>query len=176
MVDSARLAWLGSGQLPPVEITEAWTTQEWVHFIENLPETLTREQVAQLDAAYGFTGTMNGEIAQRWYPLTVNNGYTEANGAIDAFLQRIGRRKLIMPIYNALVKTEPGLAMAREIFEKAKPGYHPITSGSVQKVIDEAKPAPAPLQSAPAAPLPEVPPKPNVPTSSTDASNPAPAR
>jgi leukotriene-A4 hydrolase len=177
LVNSARLAWLGTQTLPAAEITQAWTTQEWVHFIENLPETLNQAQFAQLDAAYGFTGTMNGEIAQRWYPLTVKNGYNEANDEIDAFLQRIGRRKLIMPTYNALVKTEPGLAMAREIFAKAKPGYHPITSGSVQKVIDEAKPAPAPLASAPPPPLPEAAPaKENTPTSAVDASNPAPAK
>lgn len=174
VVDSSRLGWLGSGTLPPVEITQAWTTQEWVHFIEGLPDDLSRDKLAQLDAAYAFTGTMNGEIAQRWYPLAVNNGYTEANGAIAAFLQRIGRRKLIMPTYTALAKTESGLALAREIFAKAKPGYHPITSGSVQKVIDEAKPAPATGAPAPAkseAP----PPAPNTPTSSTDASNPAPS-
>jgi aminopeptidase N len=177
LVNSARLAWLGTQNLPAAEITQGWTTQEWVHFIESLPETLTHAQLAQLDAAYGFTGTMNGEIAQRWYPLAVKNGYAEANNAIAAFLQRIGRRKLIMPTYNALMKTEPGLAMVRDIFEKAKPGYHPITSGTVQKAIDEAKPAPAPLASAPPPPLPEAaPPKENTPTSAVDASNPAPAK
>jgi leukotriene-A4 hydrolase len=164
VVDSARLAWLGSQQLPPAAITDAWTTQEWVHFIESLPETLTLEQLAQLDGAYGFTGTMNGEIAQRWYPLTVRSGYTSANDAIAAFLQRIGRRKLIMPTYSALAKTEAGLALAKDVFEKAKPGYHPITTGSVQEVIDTAKPAPTPvavpaaepavLAPAPAAPAP----------------------
>lgn len=150
VVDSARLAWLGTGQLPPEAITKAWTTQEWVHFIESLPQTLTAAQIAQLDAAYAFTGTMNGEIAQRWYPLAVRNGYTQANDAIAAFLKRIGRRKLIMPTYNALVQTEAGLALAKQVFAEAKPGYHPITTGSVQKAIDEAKPAP----SAPAAPTP----------------------
>ena len=144
VVDSARLAWLGTQQLPPAAITDAWTTQEWVHFIESLPKTLSGEQLAQLDGAYGFTGSMNGEIAQRWYPLAVGNGYTQANDAIAAFLQRIGRRKLIMPTYTALVQTEAGLALAKQVFEKAKPGYHPITTGSVQKVIDEAKPAPTP--------------------------------
>ena len=149
VVDSARLAWLGTQQLPPAAITDAWTTQEWVHFVESLPKTLTAEQLAQLDAAYGFTGSMNGEIAQRWYPLAVRNGYTQANEAIAAFLQRIGRRKLIMPTYTALVETEAGLALAKDVFEKAKPGYHPITTGSVQKVIDEAKPAPTPV-AAPA--------------------------
>ncbi len=152
LVDSARLAWLGTQQLPPAAITEIWTTQEWVHFIESLPKTLTVAQLAQLDGAYGFTGSMNGEIAQRWYPLAVSNGYAQANDAIAAFLQRIGRRKLIMPTYTALVQTEAGLALAKEVFAKAKPGYHPITTGSVQKVIDEAKPVQtvSPRATAPA--------------------------
>ena len=148
VVDSARLAWLGTGNLPPAAITKPWSTQEWVHFIESLPDTLSIAQLTQLDGAYQFTGTMNGEIAQRWYPLAVSNGYTQANDAIAAFLQRIGRRKLIMPTYTALAKTEAGLALAKQVFESAKPGYHPITTGSVQKVIDEAKPVPAPPAAA----------------------------
>jgi len=171
-VDSARLGWLGSGQLPPTQLTEAWTTQEWVHFIEKLPETLPLDKLAQLDAAYAFTGTGNGEIAQRWYPLAVRSGYTQANEAIAAFLQRIGRRKLIMPTYEALVKTEPGFALAKDTFEKARPGYHPITTGSVEKVLAEAKPVPVAPQPASDA---TAEPAPNVPTSAVDASNPAPA-
>jgi len=159
VVDSARLAWLGTGQLPTAVLTKAWTTQEWVHFIEGLPETLRQDQLAQLDGAYGFTGTMNGEIAQRWYPLAVRSGYTQANDAIAAFLKRIGRRKLIMPTYSALVQTEAGLALAKQVFEQAKPGYHPITTGSVQKAIDEAKPVAG--AAPPTAPTP--PPAPTAP-------------
>ena len=171
VVDSARLAWLGTQQLPPTTITDTWTTQEWVHFIESLPQTLNAAQLAQLDAAYGFTGTMNGEIAQRWYPLAVRSGYTQANDAIAAFLQRIGRRKLIMPTYAALVQTEAGLAFAKDVFAKAKPGYHPITTGSVQKAIDEAKPAPTPVPVPAPAPA-AAPADPAVPAGSTP---PAPA-
>jgi leukotriene-A4 hydrolase len=121
-------------------VTSAWSTQEWVHFIDNMPETLTPEQLKQLDSAYKFTGTPNGEIAQRWYPLTVRSGYTEARPAIAEFLQHIGRRKLIMPTYEALVKTTDGLAFARDVFAKAKPGYHPITTASVEATIAQAKP------------------------------------
>ena len=63
-------------------LTGKWITQEWVHFIEGMPDTLKPEQLAALDAAYHFTGTPNGEIAQRWYPLAVRSGYTQANAAI----------------------------------------------------------------------------------------------
>src|SRR5690606_10959659 len=135
VVDSARLAWLGSGELPPPASTGDWSTQEWVHFIEGMPETLKVEQLAQLDEAYHFTGTPNGEIAQRWYPLAVRSGYHAADGEMGKFMQRVGRRKLIMPIYNALVQTPEGLAFAKEVFAKARPGYHPITTGSVEAAI-----------------------------------------
>ena len=59
---------------------------------------------------------------------------------MGAFLERVGRRKLIMPTYKALVATEDGLAFAKAVFAKAKPGYHPITTGSVEATIAEAKP------------------------------------
>ena len=138
-IDAARKAWLDAGALPGKAATAQWSTQEWVHFLEGLPETLKTEQLAALDAAYTFTGTPNGEIAQRWYPLAVRSGYTRANEAIAAFLSTIGRRKLIMPTYEALVKTPAGLKLAEETFAKARPGYHPITTGSVEAVIAKAK-------------------------------------
>ena len=138
-VDTARQAWVDAGMLPEASVTEAWTTQEWVHFLEGMPEKLSTEQLAALDEAYKFTGTPNGEIAMRWYPLAVRSGYTEANEEIAAFLKTIGRRKLIMPTYDALVKTPEGLALAEKTFAEARPGYHPITTGSVEAVIAEAK-------------------------------------
>src|SRR5690606_29067626 len=122
--------------------TSGWTTQEWLHFLEGMPATLPVADLAQLDDAYGFTGTANGEIAMRWYPLAIRSGYAPASAAAADFIGRVGRRKLIIPIYEALVETAPGLALARETFEQARPGYHPITTASVEKVIAEADPPP----------------------------------
>jgi aminopeptidase N len=145
-VDAARQAWLDAGTRPATAMTSQWTTQEWVHFLEGMPETLTPEQLAALDAAVQFTGTPNGEIAQRWYPLAVRSGYTAANDALAAFLQRVGRRKLIMPSYEALVKTPAGLKFAQDVFAKARPGYHPITTGSVEAALAKAQTPTAPKQ------------------------------
>ena len=139
-VDAARIAWSGSAKLPAASITDAWSTQEWVRFLEAMPETLKPEQLAQLDEAYKLTGTPNGEIAQRWYPLAERSGYLQARSEMGKFLERVGRRKLIMPTYTALAASEDGLAFAKQVFERARPGYHPITTGSVEKVIAEAKP------------------------------------
>ena len=95
--------------------------------------------VALLAAAAHITGTANGEVAMRWYPLAIRSGYVDASPEASAFIQRVGRRKLIMPIYEALVKTPEGLALAKEAFAKARPGYHPITTGSVEAVITKAE-------------------------------------
>ena len=148
LVSSARLAWLGSAQLPPQQLTSQWTTQEWIHFLEGMPQTLTQEQMAQLDTAYRFTGTPNGELAMRWYPLAVRSGYMLAFEPMTEFLQTVGRRKLILPIYTALVQTPEGLALAKQVFERARPGSHPITAASVQRILDEARPKPAPVDPA----------------------------
>ena len=142
-VNAARIAWQGSAKLPDKSITDAWGTQEWVHFIEGMPETLKQEQLAQLDAAYHFTGTPNGEIAMRWYPLAERSGYAAAREEMGKFLERVGRRKLILPIYKALVATPDGLAFAEQVFAKAKPATHPITAGSVEAILAAAKASPA---------------------------------
>jgi aminopeptidase N len=138
-VDAVREAWLADGTLPDSSVTEAWSTQEWLHFLDGLPKTLGEEQLTALDEAYAFTGTANGEIAMRWYPLTVRSGYAHANGAMAAFLKKIGRRKLIMPTYEALVKTPEGLALAKQVLADARAGYHPITTSSVEEVIADAE-------------------------------------
>jgi aminopeptidase N len=138
-VDEMRGHWL-AGHMKPADLdTSKWTTQEWVRFLEGMPQTLSAAQLAELDAAYHFTGTANAEIAQRWYPLTVRSGYLAARPAMADFLGRIGRRKLIMPTYGALAATPDGLAFARDVFAKARPGYHPITIASVEQTLAEGK-------------------------------------
>jgi hypothetical protein len=140
IVDAARIAWSAEGKLPPASITTPWSTQEWMHFLDGLPDTLPSERLAALDAAYHFSGTPNGELAQRWYPLAVRSGYHAGDDAMAAFLQGVGRRKLIMPTYEVLVKTPEGLRFARDVFARARPGYHPITTASVDALLAKATP------------------------------------
>ncbi|MCG8277844.1 M1 family metallopeptidase [Stenotrophomonas sp. NLF4-10] len=144
VVDTARIAFLGSDSLPSNQVTGQWSTQEWVRFIDGLGKTVPVEKLAQLDKAYHFTGTANGEIAMRWYPLAIRSGYGEAQAAAGEFIQRVGRRKLILPIYAELLKTSEGLAFAKDAFAKARPGYHPITTASVEDMIAKAEAAPKP--------------------------------
>lgn len=130
-IDSARSAWLAGGKLD----TAKWNTLERIHFLDGLPRTLEAKQLDALDAALVLTGTQNGEYAQRWYPLTIRSGYTRTRPAIVAFIERVGRRKLIMPIYAALVATPEGKAFAQKTFARIKGNYHPLTAGAVAELL-----------------------------------------
>ncbi len=139
-VDTARQNWL-SGKWTAKQIpAQSWSTQEWAHFLDNLPKKLPVKKLQELDAAFKLTGTPNGEIGMRWYPITVRSAYAASRPAIAGFLKQIGRRKLIMPTYTALSESKEGLAFAKKVFASARPGYHPITIGSVEALFNKAKP------------------------------------
>lgn len=139
-IDAARTDWQ-AGKLAAKNIpAKKWSTQEWAHFLDNLPKKLPLQQVLDLDRSFKLTGTPNGEIAMRWYPITTRSGYAKARPAIAAFLEKVGRRKLIMPTYKALTEDKESLEFAKAVFAKARLGYHPITIGSVDTLLNKAKP------------------------------------
>ncbi len=134
-VDKAAADFL-SGRIAAKDLpAKGWVTYEWLRFVNALPAKPTVAQMKALDDAWKLTGTGNGEIAFRWYVATVRADYTAARPQIAAFIERIGRRKLIVPIYEALAKSEDGKRFATGVFDKAKAGYHPLTRGSVAKVL-----------------------------------------
>ncbi len=138
-VDAVRKRWQ-TGRIVASEIdTSGWVTQEWLHFLEGLPSKLSNEKLVELDEAFHFTASKNGEILMRWFPLAVRSDYFEARAAMAEFLQRVGRRKLILPIYEALVASKDGRTFAQDVFNKARPGYHPITTASVEAVLAKKK-------------------------------------
>ena len=44
-------------------------------------------------------------------------------------------RKLIVPMYKALLETPKGRAMAMSIFAKASPGYHVVARNTIRKLL-----------------------------------------
>jgi hypothetical protein len=113
----------------------SWTTQEWLRFLDAAPDVWTTQQVEQLDREFGLTGTANGEIARRWYSIVAASSYTPAYDELAGFLSRVGRMKLVLPVYKALADSAAGREFAAEVFEAARPGYHPITTAAVQKIL-----------------------------------------
>ncbi len=134
-VDAAVAQWTSGTRAASALPVGTWSTNQWVHFLLQLPASLPAARAAELDAALHLTGTPNCEIAERWYSLAERSGYVAARPAMRAFLIAIGRRKSIRPVYEALALSPEGLAFAREVFAQARTGYHPITTAMVEEIL-----------------------------------------
>jgi len=134
--------------------TSGFTTHHWLHLLrqfhtrsDGLPGRLSRDEMAGLDARFHFTQTQNAEIACDWFVLSIQSDYRPAYQAMHDFLLRVGRRKFLMPIYEALLaqhvvidgKYVPAFAqgkeMATEIFLQAEPGYHSVAARSLRELL-----------------------------------------
>jgi len=135
-VDAARAGWL-DGKLATKKFGLAWVPQQWLYFLDNMP-ALDTGQLADLDRAYGFTRTQNAEIARSWLKLAIRNDYRPSFARLEEYLTTIGRSKLIAPLYTLLMKTPPGTALARRVYAKARPGYHPDTVAVIDAIVNPA--------------------------------------
>lgn len=134
-VERAAAGWAAGERRADELDTAAWTTHEWLHFLAVLPERLNRARMAELDAAFGLTRSANAEIAHVWLLAAIRNAYTPADTRLENYLLRIGRRKLILPLYAALAETPAGRERARAIYRRARPGYHPIATASIDPLL-----------------------------------------
>ena len=114
---------------------DKWTTQKWQYFLDRLPPKLLPAQMQALDDAYHLTGTHNAEIAFRWYRLAIGSNYQPAFFAMREHMLRIGRRILVVPLYEQLARSKAGRAFAEKVYNDAKAGYHPMTRAAVEKVL-----------------------------------------
>ena len=67
--------------------------------------------------------------------LSLRVGYQEIYPAMKTYLIGIGRRKLIVPLYKTLAESEEGKAWATEVYQIARPGYHPLAQGTVDSIL-----------------------------------------
>ena len=108
-------------------------TQQWQHFLRNLPPTLDPARLAELDAAFHFTASGNAEILADWFQKAIAASYQPAYPALERFLVAVGRRKFLMPLYGALARTPAGRTLALRIYAQARPGYHPVTQALARR-------------------------------------------
>jgi leukotriene-A4 hydrolase len=116
-----------------------WNTQEWMYFLDGLPDVTPLDKIQSIDAAWHLTGTPNAEIGMRWYVHAIAAGDNAVWPAAAEHMTRIGRLYLTMPVYKALSKTPDGLAYAEQVYAKAKDGYHPLTQQAVEALFAKAK-------------------------------------
>jgi aminopeptidase N len=118
-------------------ITNAWTPQEWVHFVRNFPEDITLEQMQQLDDTFYFTESTNSYISMVWYEQSIIKGYhgNKVDLKISEFLNTVGRRWYVTTLFKAFKKTDR-MEEALMIYKTARPNYHSVTSNTIDELLD----------------------------------------
>lgn len=134
-IDKQREAFL-AGTLDATRLeAKSWNTQEWMYFLDRLPDVTPLARIKEIDAAWHLTGTPNAEIGMRWYVHAIAAGDKDVWTAAAEHMTRIGRLYLTTPVYRAFARTPEGLAFAKQAYAKAKSGYHPMTQQAVERIL-----------------------------------------
>ena len=138
-LDTQRLAWL-KGDLSSDQLkTSAWNASEWMYFLNNIDKKATAKQLQELDQLHGLAKTGNKEVAFRFYLASIHAGYKAIRAPLNDFLMSVGRRKFVLPLYQALLEKADEEVWAKELYIKAKPRYHPMTQDGVNKLLKKSK-------------------------------------
>ena len=116
--------------------TQIKSTNEKQHFIDYLPSDLTAAEMTAIDNEFNFTKGGNFVIKRQWFVQALRHQYKPAYPAIEQFLIATSRTGSLQTLYKEMVKTPEGKAWAKQIFAKAKPGYHLTTVQDLQQTLN----------------------------------------
>jgi leukotriene A-4 hydrolase/aminopeptidase len=122
------------GRRPTEAQLAGWSPTELLLWLQRLP-ALDATDCAWLDARLGLTDRRSHEILVQWLCLALPAGHPPALARVREVLSTVGRMKFVRPLYQALGKTEPGRALAREVFAAAAPSYHALTRRVAEDTI-----------------------------------------
>jgi leukotriene-A4 hydrolase len=111
------------------------STTEKQHFIDYLPADITAEEMTAIDTEFSFTKKGNFIIKRQWFIQAIRHQYKTAYPAIEQFMIATSRTGSLMSLYKELVKTPEGKVWAKQIFDKAKSGYHATTIQAVEGLL-----------------------------------------
>jgi aminopeptidase N len=137
-VDVALAAFNG-GDAAPAALWARWTTAERLRFLNGLPRRLPQPRLGELDRALNLSGSGNAEVLSAWLQLALANRYQPAVPAAERFLLSMGRGKFVAPIFRTLWgQGEWGRPIAERLYARARPLYHSVTTGQVDKILKGA--------------------------------------
>lgn len=115
--------------------TQGWVSEQWIHFINNLPEQVEIQKLEDLDQAFNFSESGNVSILSQWFVCLVRNQHAVQYPKIRSFLLSTGHLWHIYSVYAEMIKNQKTQQLALDIFSQAKASYHPITVRALQELF-----------------------------------------
>jgi hypothetical protein len=136
MVDAA-VSRVIAGTDPAMVIDAEWNTFQWLRFIHGLGQDASPELLGTLDGQFGLTSSGNAEVLCAWLELGVRRGYGGIDERLEQFLLTVGRRKYLVPLYDALCSSSEGRVRAQQIYLRARPLYHAVSTQTLDPLIHD---------------------------------------
>ena len=135
-VESSVATFLDGGAQELKVVSEKWSTHEWLHFLKHLPESITLDQMADLDKVFNLSNSGNSEIVAVWFLQSIKNDYRPAFENLEKFLLKIGRRKFLQPLYLELSKNQEHKIWAKKVYQKARNNYHYVSFNTIDNILN----------------------------------------
>jgi hypothetical protein len=99
-----------------------------------MPDSMNLDDMKLLDHQFGFTQSGNSEILFEWFKLGINKKYQQCFPSLELFLNTVGRRKFILPLYKTLMANDYS-DFARRVYLASKMNYHAVAIQSIDEII-----------------------------------------
>lgn len=126
-------AFIDSAKLP---VTADWATQEWLKFLNSLPQQLKQDRLDALYQTYSLDQSGNTELAFAWFMIAVRHNHQASYGGLERFLTAYGRRKFLRPLYEAMIANPHTQELAQRVYTAARPSYHSIAQKSIDQLFE----------------------------------------
>ena len=134
-VDDWRERWQ-AGEVALDELpVDDWSVHQWRHFLIGLEDALDVEAMTAMDAEFALVEQQNYEILFLWLMRSVEARYEPGVERLESFLLEVGRNKFTAPLYTALADTDWGHDWAIDVYQRARPGYHPLTRQTAERAL-----------------------------------------
>lgn len=111
-----------------------WNATETMLFLQTLGP-LDVEGTEALAKALGLRETRNAELQCLWLSRAIEAGVEGIEEDVKGFVGRIGRTKLLRPVFAALGERDDLKAFAKELVVTLEPRWHVATRRAVRQVV-----------------------------------------
>ncbi|MCZ2443279.1 MAG: M1 family metallopeptidase [Flavobacteriales bacterium] len=115
--------------------TSEWTSHEWQYFLRYVSDSLTYDGLNALDKVFHLTQSENAEIAALWYKASIRLNYKPCFPQIEKFLGKVGRRKFLEPLYQALLDNPVTEKWGRGLYQQFRFRYHSVTQHTLDLMM-----------------------------------------
>ncbi len=124
------------GKRPNAAQVKHWLPEQWLIYLEALPDAVDPADCAALDERFGLTAQGNAEILAAWLRLAVRSGHAPAVQRALEWLGEVGRMKFLKPLYAALASHPDLRVRAQARFAELRDTYHPIARQVVRNLLE----------------------------------------